>query len=342
MPPYRHVSVMRDEVVSLLNCAPGKTMVDCTLGGAGHAAAILEKILPDGMLVGIDQDIKAVEAARRVLSAYSSNICLVHDNFANLPFILSEINISAVDGILVDLGLSLYQIKSSGRGFSFGDDEPLDMRMNTDSPVTAAAIVNESPPGELERIFREYGEERWAGRIARKVEERRSHSEIVTTGELVDIITGAVPKAAAAKSRIHPATRVFMALRIAVNRELEMLEAFLDKAIDRLSTGGRICIISFHSLEDRIVKHRFRDLAQACKCSKDLPICVCTHEPKLKLARRKPFRPSESEVASNPMARSAVLRVAEKLPDAGSDTGSDTGKQRATQGRPEHEHQGKP
>ncbi len=326
MPPYRHVSVMRDEVVSLLNCAPGKTMVDCTLGGAGHAAAILEKILPDGVLLGIDQDIKAVEAARQVLSAYSSNIYLVHDNFANLPFILSRINISAVDGILVDLGLSLYQIKSSGRGFSFSDDQPLDMRMNADTTTTAAAIVNESPRGELERIFREYGEERWAGRIARKVEERRSHSDIVTTGELVDVITAAVPKAAAAKSRIHPATRVFMALRIAVNRELEMLETFLDRAIDLLSPGGRICIISFHSLEDRIVKHRFRDLAQTCKCSKDLPICVCTHEPTLKLVSRRPFRPSEEEVASNPMARSAVLRVAEKLPDTGSETGSETGR----------------
>ncbi len=314
--PYRHVSVMRDEAVSMLNCAPGKTIVDCTLGGGGHAAAILEKILPGGVLLGIDQDIKAVENARQVLHAYASNIYLVHDNFVNLPFVLSRIDIGAVDGILVDLGLSLYQIKSSGRGFTFSEDQPLDMRMNTDNAVTAAAVVNESGKEALEAIFRKYGEERWAGRIAAKIVEKRRRSEIVSTGELVDIISGAVPKAAAAKSRIHPATRVFMALRIAVNKELEVLDAFLDSAVDLLAPHGRIAIISFHSLEDRIVKHRFRDMAETCKCSKELPVCVCTHKPKLKLVSRKPVRPSEEEVNANPMSRSAVMRVAEKLPTA--------------------------
>ncbi len=312
--PYRHVSVMRDEAVSLLNCAPGKIMVDCTLGGGGHAAAILEKILPGGLFLGIDQDIKAIENARQVLQAYSSHIYLVHDNFVNLPFILSRIDIGAVDGILVDLGLSLYQIKSSGRGFTFSEDQPLDMRMNTNNAVTAAAIVNESEKETLEVIFREYGEERWAGRIAAKIVERRRRSEIVSTGELVDIISGAVPKAAAAKSRIHPATRVFMALRIAVNKELEVLDAFLDSAVDLLAPHGRIAVISFHSLEDRIVKHRFRDMAETCKCSKELPVCVCTHKPKLKIVARKPVRPSEEEVRTNPMSRSAVMRIAEKLP----------------------------
>lgn len=312
--PYRHVSVMRDEAVSLLNCAPGKIMVDCTLGGGGHAAAILEKILPGGLFLGIDQDLKAIENARQVLHAYSSDIYLVHDNFVNLPFILSRIDIGAVDGILVDLGLSLYQIKSSGRGFTFSEDQPLDMRMNTNNAVTAAAIVNESEKETLETIFREYGEERWAGRIAAKIVERRRRSEIVSTGELVDIISGSVPKAAAAKSRIHPATRVFMALRIAVNKELEVLDAFLDSAVDLLAPHGRIAIISFHSLEDRIVKHRFRDMAETCKCPKELPVCVCTHKPKLKIVARKPVRPSEEEVRTNPMSRSAVMRVAEKLP----------------------------
>lgn len=314
--PYRHVSVLRNEAVSMLNCAPGKTIVDCTLGGSGHAAAILEKILPDGILLGIDQDVQAVENARQVLFAHSSNVYLVHDNFVNLPSILSRIDIGAVDGILLDLGLSLYHIQDSGRGFTFGDDQPLDMRMNTNEAVTAAAIVNASAPEVLETIFREYGEERWARRIAAKIVERRRRNEIVTTGELVDIITDAVPRASAAKSRIHPATRVFMALRIAVNRELEVLETFLDRAVDVLSPRGRICIISFHSLEDRIVKHRFRDMSQQCKCPKDFPMCVCTHKPKLKLVTRKPVRPSEEEVKSNPMSRSAVMRVAEKLADA--------------------------
>lgn len=313
--PYQHVSVLRDEAVSMLNCAPGKIMVDCTLGGAGHSLAIVEKIMPGGVLVGIDQDIKAIEKARQVLSAYSSNIHLVHDNFVNLPSVLTRLDIDAVDGILVDLGLSLYQIKFSGRGFTFAEDQPLDMRMDADTTVTAAAIVNESDPDTLERIFREYGEERWAKRIAGRIVERRRQGEIVKTGELVEIIAAAIPKAAAAKSRIHPATRVFMALRIAVNRELEVLERFLDKAIDRLAPGGRICIISFHSLEDRIVKHRFRDMAEECKCSKELPVCICTHKPKIKLISRKPIRPSEAEVRINPMSRSAVMRVAEKMPD---------------------------
>lgn len=321
--PYRHVSVLRTEAVSMLNCAPGKTIVDCTLGGSGHAAAILEKILPDGVLLGIDQDVQAVENARQVLFAHSSNVYLVHDNFVNLPSILSRIDIGAVDGILLDLGLSLYHIQDSGRGFTFGDDQPLDMRMNTNDAVTAAAIVNASEPDVLETIFREYGEERWARRIAAKIVERRRRNEIVTTGELVDIITDAVPRASAAKSRIHPATRVFMALRIAVNRELEVLETFLDRAVDLLSPRGRICIISFHSLEDRIVKHRFRDMSQRCKCPKDFPICVCTHKPKLKRVSRKPVRPSEEEIKSNPMSRSAVMRVAEKLADA------DTAKQQS-------------
>jgi 16S rRNA (cytosine1402-N4)-methyltransferase len=314
---YRHVSVLRDEAVSMLNCAPGKTMVDCTLGGAGHAAAILEKILPDGMLLGIDQDIAAIENARQVLMPYSSNIYLFHENFVNLPSVLSRIGINAVDGILVDLGLSLYQIKSSGRGFTFSEDQPLDMRMNTNSSITAAHIINEWSQAELTRIFREYGEERFAKRIAERIVQRRQRAEIVGTGELVGIITDVIPKGLAAKSRIHPATRVFMALRIAVNQELEVLEGFLEKAVDLLNPHGRICIIAFHSLEDRIVKYRFRELAETCRCPKGFPICVCTHEPKLKLITRKPIRPSVAEVELNPMSRSAVLRVAEKLPDTG-------------------------
>ena len=310
---YQHVSVLRNEAVSMLNCAPGKTIVDCTVGGAGHSAAILENILPDGILVGIDQDVKAIEAAREALAPYSENVYLVHDNFVNLPLVLARIGIGAADGILADLGLSLFQIRTSGRGFSFEGDEPLDMRMNTNNPVTAASIVNESDEAELETIFREYGEERWARRIAAEIIRRRGETAISRTKDLVDIVMSSMPKKAIATSRIHPATRVFMALRIAVNRELEVLSEFVDRAVDHLAPGGRLCIISFHSLEDRIVKHRFRDLAETCKCSKDLPVCVCTHEPKIRLISRKPVRASDGEVEANPMSRSAVMRVAEKL-----------------------------
>lgn len=310
---FRHFPVMRDEVVSLLNCAPGKCMVDCTLGGAGHAAAIARNIFPDGLLIGIDQDKDAIRNAEQVLKPFASNVRLFHDNFVNLPEILSQLNLSAVDGIVVDLGLSLYQIEASGRGFSFSGDEPLDMRMNLDNPTTAASIVNQADLNRLETIFREFGEERWAGRIARKIVEQREKKPIITTGQLVTIIRGAMPAASAAKRRIHPATKVFMALRIAVNRELEVLDTFLGQAVDLLKPGGRICMIAFHSLEDRIVKHRFRDLETGCRCPKDLP-CVCSRKPAIRLLTRKPIRPSAGEVERNPMSRSAVLRAAEKLP----------------------------
>jgi len=311
---FRHFSVMRDEAVSLLKCAPGKCMVDCTLGGAGHAAEIARNILPDGLLIGIDQDKDAIRKAEQVLEPFARNVRLFHDNFVNLPEILSQLNLSAVDGILVDLGISLYQIEASGRGFSFSGDEPLDMRMNLQSPTTAASIVNHADPRRLETIFREFGEERWAGRIARKITEQREKEEILTTGQLVAIVREAIPAGSAAKRRIHPATKVFMALRIAVNRELEVLETFMGEAVDLLAPGGRICVIAFHSLEDRIVKHRLRDLEGECRCPKDLPVCVCGRKPQIRLLTRKPLRPSAEEVARNPMSRSAVLRAAEKLP----------------------------
>lgn len=314
--PYRHIPVMRDEVVSLLNCAPGKRIVDCTLGGAGHAAAIVEKILPDGRLIGIDQDSAAIENARDVLQPYAANVRLFHDNFINLPNILSDLNLEAVDGILIDLGLSLYQIESSGRGFTFRMDEPLDMRMDVNNPTTAADIVNESEPSRLERIFWDYGEERWARRIVRKIVERRSQGEITTTGQLVAVVREAIPQAAAAKRKIHPATKVFMALRIAVNRELEVIQTFMDNVIDLLNPGGRLCVIAFHSLEDRIVKHGLKNLEKGCNCPKGLPVCACGNKPKVRVLTRKPLRPSAVEIEQNPMSRSAVVRAAEKLPGA--------------------------
>ncbi|MFP4193769.1 MAG: 16S rRNA (cytosine(1402)-N(4))-methyltransferase RsmH [Desulfosalsimonas sp.] len=310
---YNHIPVMREEAIYYLNCAPGKIVVDCTLGGAGHAGAIAEKILPGGLLIGIDQDADAIENAEQELAPWADSIRFVHDNFANLSHILFSLNIDAVDAILVDLGLSYDQIEFSGRGFSFKKDEPLDMRMNPKSPETAADIVNTAGAKHLTRILREFGEERQAGRIARKIEKQRENAPIKTSRELAELIIGAVGRKSAAKSRIHPATRAFMALRIAVNRELEVLDSFLNDAVAHLKPGGRICAIAFHSLEDRIVKRRFNEFAAGCQCPPDFPVCACGKKPVLRVLTRKVRKPSEAEIRANPMARSARLRAAEKL-----------------------------
>ncbi|MFO7839289.1 MAG: 16S rRNA (cytosine(1402)-N(4))-methyltransferase RsmH [Desulfosalsimonadaceae bacterium] len=310
---YRHTPVMVDEVLACLNCRPGSICVDCTVGGAGHAAAVINKILPDGLLIGIDQDRGAIEAAAQKLRPYEANIHLVRDNFVNLPEILAKIGIRAVDAILADLGVSLYQLESSGRGFSFRHEEPLDMRMNEDGPRRAADIVNEESARALKQIFKNYGEERWAGPIADKIVARRKKQRIATTGELVELVRAAVPGRVLGKRKIHPATKIFMALRIAVNQELEALDRFLAAAVELLQPGGRICIISFHSLEDRIVKHRFKSLENPCTCPRDFPECVCGNEPKLRVLTKKVKRPGAEEIQRNPLARSACLRVAEKL-----------------------------
>ncbi|MCF8110441.1 MAG: 16S rRNA (cytosine(1402)-N(4))-methyltransferase RsmH [Desulfobacteraceae bacterium] len=310
---YNHIPVMREETMYYLNCAPGKIVADCTLGGCGHAAAIAEKILPDGLLIGIDQDADAIENAEQELAPWSGNIRLVHDNFVNLPHILSSLKIDAIDAILVDLGLSYDQIEFSGRGFSFKKDEPLDMRMNPQSPETAADIVNTAGTKYLTRILREFGEEQRAGRIARRIEKQRKNAPIETSRQLAELIREAVGRKSAAKSRIHPATRAFMALRIAVNRELEALGTFLKDAVAHLKPGGRICVISFHSLEDRIVKRSFNEFAAGCQCPPDFPVCACGKEPVLRVLTRKVRKPSEAEIRANPMSRSARLRAAEKL-----------------------------
>lgn len=310
---FRHVPVMREEAIQYLNCAPGKRVVDCTLGGAGHAVAIVKKILPGGLLIGVDRDAGAVENARRQLAPYAENVCLIHDNFVNLSHILFRLEIDSVDAILADLGLSFDQIESSGRGFSFRKDEPLDMRMDTQNTETAADIVNKAGVKRLTRIFKDLGEERWAGRISQKIGEKRKTSPIETTGQLAEIVRGAIPGKEAARRRIHPATKAFMALRIEVNRELEALDSFLNDAVEHLKPGGRICVISFHSLEDRIVKRRFNEFARGCACPRDFPVCVCGKEPVLRVLTRKIRRPSQEEILENPMSRSARLRAAEKL-----------------------------
>jgi len=310
---FKHISVMTHEVLDYLDCRPGKVYVDCTLGGAGHARHILEKILPDGRLIGIDQDIDAIEHAEHFLKPYASNIRLFHDNFAHLPDILSQLSITGVDGIVLDLGLSYHQIEDGKRGFSFRKDEPLDMRMNIRSEVTAEELVNTLKEEELRDMFWRYGEERWSRRIARQIVAERGMKPIRSSLELARIITNAVPAKARHAQRIHPATRVFMALRIAVNRELERLEHFLETVPDWLNPGGRLCVLTFHSLEDRIVKHRFRDLEKGCVCPPNLPYCVCGHHPRVRRLIRKPLQASDAEIAANPMARSAKLRAVEKL-----------------------------
>jgi 16S rRNA (cytosine1402-N4)-methyltransferase len=310
---FHHVPAMPAETVDYLNCRPGKIYVDCTLGGSGHASRICEKIQPNGILIGIDQDLDATNHARRALRSCQAAVHIVHTNFVQLPNILSQFKIAAADGILLDLGLSLHQIEVSGRGFSFRKDEPLDMRMNSNSKLTAADIVNRESEKSLTIIFKDYGEERWARKIARKIIFERGKNRIRTSGQLAGIVMSAVPQDARRRQKIHPATRVFMALRIAVNRELEHLETFLGFVADYLNPGGRLCVLAFHSLEDRIVKHRFQALAKGCTCPPNFPLCVCKAKPVARILTRKVVRPMPKEIESNPMARSTRLRALEKI-----------------------------
>ncbi len=310
---FRHVSAMLHEAVACLACRPGGTYVDGTLGGAGHARAICQQMMPDGTLVGIDQDADAVDNARRVLEPYADNIHLFHGNFSFLPDYLAQLEIRAVDGILLDLGLSQHQIEASGRGFSFSKDEPLDMRMDIRSATKAADLINRLEEKELFRIFKQYGEERWSQRIARAIVAARAQGDIRTSRQLAELVSTAIPAKAAAKQKIHPATRIFQALRIAVNQELDRLAQFLSSALDLLSVKGRLCILSFHSLEDRMVKHNFKAFATGCECPPDLPVCGCGKQPRARLLTRKVLRPTAEEVERNPMARSTRLRAIEKL-----------------------------
>lgn len=310
---YRHIPAMLNEVVNYLNCRPGNVYVDGTLGGCGHARVICEKIFPGGTFIGIDQDIDAISNAETVLKAYSSIIHLIHGNYEHLPEYLTRLEIGSVDGILLDLGMSQHHIENSGRGFSFNKDEPLDMRMDTRSPLTAEKLINSLPQAELQKLFKEYGEERRARQVAQHIIRTRQQQKIKSSKQLAQIVMDAIPTRAAFKQKIHPATRVFMALRIAVNRELERLENFLASAVDLLNPGGRLCVLAFHSLEDRKVKQHFKALAKGCTCPPKLPACVCGRQPQLRILTKKVVRPTEAEIAANPMARSTRLRAAEKL-----------------------------
>jgi 16S rRNA (cytosine1402-N4)-methyltransferase len=313
---YRHVPVMVSEVIDYLNCSPGKTYVDGTLGGGGHAKAILEAIGPDGFLLGIDRDPDAIAYTRQSLDPFRPNVQTFHDDFTHLPQILSRLHITNVDGILLDLGLSLYQLEGSRRGFSFMRDEPLDMRMNPEQSLTAGALVNKLSEKELADLITRYGEEPRAVRIARRIVDSRRQKTITSSLQLAEIVKKAVP-ARHRRGRIHPATRTFQALRIAVNQELETLKEFLDEAVNFLNPGGRLCVLSFHSLEDRIVKERFKTLSKGCICPPQFPKCVCGKTPRVSILTKRPVRPAAQEVRTNSMARSAKLRAAERLREEG-------------------------
>jgi len=309
---FVHVPVMLAEVITGLNLKRNGIYVDCTLGGAGHSEAILEQIGPRGRLVAFDQDPEAIAFARKKLALYQDRVELVRANFKDLAVVLSRLNINHVDGVLFDLGASSYQFENPARGFSYLNDAPLDMRMDPAQAVTAREIVNKLPVKELARIIRDYGEERWASRIADFIHADRSHRVIETTGQLVEVIKRAIP-ARARRSGPHPAKRTFQALRIAVNGELEVLAGAVRSAVQVLSSGGRICVISFHSLEDRIIKDLFKELASPCTCPKEFPVCVCGKKKVLKIITPKPLTPGSAELKFNPRSRSARLRIAEKL-----------------------------
>jgi 16S rRNA (cytosine1402-N4)-methyltransferase len=309
---FRHLSVLPEEVIQFLEPHPGGIYLDGTLGGGGHAGLILERCTPGGMLVGIDQDREALQAAGQRLARFGTSAQLVHGNFGGLEQHLDRLGVPELDGFILDLGVSSHQLDSAGRGFSFLQDAPLDMRMDTSRGDTAADLLNNLPEQELERIIREYGEERWAKRIAAFVVKARREAPIETTLQLVDIVKGAVPKAKW-EERIHPATRTFQAIRIAVNRELDNLETGLRAAIDRLKQDGRGVVISFHSLEDRIVKHIFREYAAGCICPRNLPVCACNSKPRVRVLTGRPVLATAQEIEANPRSRSAKLRAVEKL-----------------------------
>lgn len=308
---FKHVSVLLNECIEGLNIRENGIYVDGTLGGAGHTIRVLEKLKGSGRLIGIDQDAEAIMACTERLKNYK-NATLVHDNFSNIKKVLSNLNISGVDGILLDLGVSSYQLDTPERGFSYMHDAPLDMRMNEDSDFTAWNVVNEYEKDELVRVIKEYGEERWASRIADFIVKERKLKSIDTTFQLVDIIKAAIP-ASARRDGPHPAKRTFQAIRIEVNGELDILEGAINDCIDCLNPGGRICIITFHSLEDRIVKNVYKKRENPCTCPPEFPVCVCGKKPEVKILTRKPIIPSENEMEENPRSRSAKLRIAEKL-----------------------------
>ncbi|MBP1918598.1 16S rRNA (cytosine(1402)-N(4))-methyltransferase RsmH [Youngiibacter multivorans] len=306
---FKHVSVLLEECLEALAIKPDGTYVDCTLGGAGHSMEILKR-LDKGRLIGIDQDMDALNNARKKLEGFG-NVSLVHSNFENIKEILIENASGGVDGILMDLGVSSYQLDNSERGFSYMQDAPLDMRMNRDEVLSAYEVVNTYREEEIYRIIRDYGEEKFAKRVASFIVKAREEKKIETTLELVDIIKAAIP-AKARREGPHPAKRTFQAIRIEVNRELSILRQTIFDGAAGLKSGGRMAIITFHSLEDRIVKHAYKELLEPCTCPRNMP-CICGRTPKVIIITKKPIEPGTQEIEMNPRSRSAKLRVIEKI-----------------------------
>jgi 16S rRNA (cytosine1402-N4)-methyltransferase len=309
---FHHISVLLNECIEGLNISPDKTYVDGTLGGAGHASKVCEKLNENGLFIGIDQDINAINKANQVLSGYKNKKIFQHENFSSIKSILQSIHIEKVDGILLDLGVSSHQLDEADRGFSYMQDAKLDMRMDVRAGFSAYNVVNDYTQKELEKVIWDYGEERWAKRIVEFIVAARQDKPIETTYELVDIIKRAIPKSAR-KDGPHPAKRTFQAIRIEVNGELSILKKAIEDMVDVLAPNGRVCIITFHSLEDRIVKEVFRSMENPCTCPPKFPVCICGAKPKGKVITRKPILPSAQELEENHRSRSAKLRIFEKI-----------------------------
>lgn len=309
---FSHISVLLYECIEALNIRDGYTYIDCTAGGGGHSLEIAKRMGPNSRLICFDRDKNAIEAATERLKDYLDRVTFVNENFENLGRVIRELKIDNLGGVLADLGCSSHQFDTPERGFSYMHDAPLDMRMDTDAPLSAYEVVNEYSEAELRRVIFEYGEERFSARIASAIVKARESSPIKTTGELSDVIKSAIPKAQRMDGP-HPAKRTFQAIRIEVNRELDSIRPLIEDATAALVPTGRIAIISFHSLEDRIVKQSYKSLTAGCTCPKDFPVCICGNKPKIKEITKKPTLPSEDELNANPRSRSAKLRVAEKI-----------------------------
>ncbi len=308
---FQHYSVLLQETIEGLKIRPDGIYVDGTLGGGGHALEAAKQLTAGGRLIGIDQDADAIQAATARLQDYSDRVSIVRNNYENFHQVLQDLSIEAVDGIYLDLGVSSYQLDEGDRGFSYRVDAPLDMRMDQRNPVTAADIVNDYSEAELFHMIRNYGEDRFAQNIAKHIVAYRQTKRIESTLELADIISGAIPARIRATSG-HPAKRTFQAIRIELNRELDVLENTLDQMIDDLREGGRLCVITFHSLEDRIVKNKFRTAEKPCICPPEFPVCTCGRKSKGRVITRKPILPSAEELSENRRSQSAKLRIFEK------------------------------
>lgn len=309
---FSHVTVLLKETVDSLNLKPNGIYVDGTLGGGGHSEYLLSKLGDGGKLIGIDQDLDAHKAAGERLARFGDKFVPVHNNFVNIKQVVEELGLPGIDGMIMDLGVSSYQLDEAERGFSYMNDGALDMRMNRNSEITAWHVVNEYSEKAIYELIRDYGEEKWASRIAKFIAEARRNGEIKTTFELVDIIKAAIP-AKARQDGPHPAKRTFQAIRIEVNNELGIIEQVIRDGLSVMNKGGRMSIITFHSLEDRIVKQTYKDLGTGCKCPPEMPICQCGGKAAAKVITRKPILPSDEEIEANPRSRSAKLRVIEKV-----------------------------